>query len=250
MSWTAEEEGRRWTLDAAPRYAVERRGAYDYRMFIDDCEVDSTGLLETAFSILATRYEYEGHSSELELARLRLRQARERLEARYPRAARDGQLASVLEGLGDALGTGPEATDPERAEARASDVWRTQLSPDLWVVVDASLNTVLEVTTPSDRIVRRVPVGRGLSEALELALDVAARKTAGAEERRLSGPDDKRRAQGRLNRFGAVEWLAGKGISRVQAANAAEVMRNHPGDDSLYGMKFEDGYWIVPAQQG
>lgn len=239
MSWTAEEEGRRWTLDAAPRYAVERRGAYDYRMFIDDCEVDSAGLLETAFSILATRYEYEEHSLEL----ARLRQARERLAGRFPSAARDGQLGSILEGLGDALGTGPEATDPQvRAEARASDVWRTQLSPDLWVVVDASLNTVLEVTTPADRIVRRVLVGRGLSEALELALDVAARKTAGAE--------DKRRAQGRLNRFGAVEWLAGKGISRVQAANAAEVMRNHPGDDSLYGMKFEDGYWIVPAQQG
>jgi hypothetical protein len=38
-----------------------------------------------------------------------------------------------------------------------------------------------------------------------------------------------------------------RGISRMQAAGMAEVIRQHPEDDSLYGMKFDGTYWVVPV---
>jgi hypothetical protein len=133
--------------------------------------------------------------SDLPLARLRWRQATGRIAERFPRTARDGQLASILEGLGDALGVGPEATDSDYAEAQKTDIWRKQLSPVLWVVVEASTNVVLEVTTPSGRVLTRV-----LVSAVELGGTLGhaamfARAAADAfEQARLQGVEEKRHA--------------------------------------------------------
>lgn len=104
MSYTWTQEGRRWTLDAAPRYAVESRATGGYTQLIDGHEVDTVSTLSLARARLECVYEYEEHGAELELARLRLRQARERLAERYPRAASDPQMLSILAGLEDALG--------------------------------------------------------------------------------------------------------------------------------------------------
>jgi hypothetical protein len=177
--------------------------------------------------------------SDLPLARLRWGQACERIAERYPRAARDGQLASILEGLGDALGVGPEATDPERAQARETDVWRTQLSPDLWMAVDASLCVVLEVTTPAGRVIRRVTVGRGLGEALELALGVVAGAAHGA------APGA---AAGKLNRHQAVDWLIERsGWARGTAANIVRGLELGTREDPQHEMTYAAGYWAVPV---
>jgi hypothetical protein len=182
------------------------------------------------------------------LARLRLRQAQERIATRFPRVARDSQLASALESLGDALGAGPEASDPEHASAREGDVSRQRLSPDLWVVVDASLNTVLEVTTPFDRIVRRVLVSRSaVREALETAYALTVKAEGEIEESRRRGRDERRRAQGRLTQPEAVEWLTGKGRSRRMAVWIAGQLRDGYYVLDAFGMTYDGTCWVVPV---
>lgn len=184
---------------------------------------------------------------DIELARLRLRQAEQRIVTRFPTAARDGQLASILEGLGDALGAGPEASEQSYQDARESDIWRKQISPVLWVVVEASTNVVLEVTTPQGRVICRPLVsGVALGGALEHAAVFAATAADEAEQARMRGIDDRRRSEGRLTRAEAVEWLIAKGMARWQAVSIAEnVYRGKPEDG--YGMRFEGGYWVTPV---
>lgn len=123
-------------------------------------------------------------------------------------------------------------------------VWRTQLGPDLWVAVDASLCVVLEVTTTAGRIMRRIVVGRGLAEAVELALGVAGRKTAEDEAARLRGPAEKRRAEGRLTKAEAVDWLVAHQQARGVAVSIAERLCR--GGSPVFGMTYSDGYWRVP----
>jgi hypothetical protein len=198
-----------------------------------------------AFEELRKRQAAEADESgpDLELARLRLRQAEERIRGRFPTAARDGQLASILEGLGDALGVGPEAGEPEREP----DVWRRQLEPDLWLVVDASQCIVLEVTTPAGRVLRRVTVGNAMVMSAMLAAAQAEqhRILTEADNARVMGVHDRRLAEGRLTKREAVEWLIAKGLARWQAVS---IMTDARAAGS-YGMRFEGGYWVVPVAE-
>lgn len=255
MNWT--HDGQRWTLSAAPRYAVERQEAraFQYVMFIDGHEVDSTSTAAQAQGALEARYEYEAHISDLEEARRRLRQVHERLEARYPRVARDPQLASVLECLGDALGTGPEASDPETAKAAETDLFRQQLSPDFWIVVDASTTVVFEVTTPHGRVLRRIAVSpTTVALVMGDAAMCARLENEEADARRYRGPDEKRRAEGRLDQPEAVEYIIGAGLGEGRAGAVAIVnwLKNplNRWEVGEVSMTYDGTYWVVPAQQG
>jgi len=246
MNWT--HDGQRWALSAAPRYAVGYRGEGDYPMFIDGHEVDSASTDAEARGKMECVYEYEEHGAELALARLRLSQARARLAERYPRAAGDPQLLSILEGLGDALGVGPEAGEPEREP----DAWRCQLEPDLWLVVDASQCIVLEVTTPAGRVVRRVTVGNPMvvSAMLTVAQAEQRRILTEADNERVMGIHDRRRAEGRLTKSEAVEWL----VRRYQVGRnrAIRVVRELEAGAALPGeleMTYSGGYWVVPTAE-
>lgn len=247
-SWT--RRGRTWTLESglATVYEVARHGPGDYRMFVNGCQVDSADTAENAMARLACCYEYEEHGSELELARLRLQQARERLVNRFPSAARDGQLNSILESLADALGVGPEASDPGYQEARETDIWRKQVSPVLWVAVEASTNVVLELTTPAGRVLARPLASRtDLGLALERAAVFATAAAGEADAARLHGIDERRRAEGRLTRSEAVAWLTAKGTGHSQAVDVTRVVQRHPEDSSLHGMTYDGAYWRVPV---
>jgi hypothetical protein len=191
-------------------------------------------------------------SADLELARLRLRQLSERLHARFPAAARDGKLASIYAGLQDAIGAGREASDPELTAYAGTDVSRQQLSPDLWAVVDASLNTVLEVTTPAGRVLARVLVRRlALRAALDDAYLLTVKAEGEAETRRLDGRHERRRTEGRLDKREAVEWLIRTGpVSRQRAVHMVnELSAGAAGGPLALGMTYADGYWRVPVQQ-
>jgi hypothetical protein len=180
-------------------------------------------------------------------ARLCLRQARERLALRYPRAAGDLKVAEALTALGDALGAGPEATEPDLSERIAADVYRCQVGPRLWVAVDASLTVVLELTTFHGRVTARVAVSApGLAEELATAHRVAAEAEAEADRDARRHPAEARRARGQLDRREAVEWLAARGYSRMRAANI--VKRVHDGGPAEAGVTYSAGHWVVPAQ--
>lgn len=192
-------------------------------------------------------------ATDLDLARLRLRQAEERLVNRYPRVARDAQLASILTGLGDALGIGPEASDPETAKAAETDLFRQQLSPDFWIVVDASTTVVFEVTTPAGRVLRRIAVSpTTVALVMGDAAMCARLENEEADQRRLRGPDEKRRAEGRLDQHEAVEWLiANRKIARQAAVALVEgLQRGRLVPAQLNGMTYDGTYWVIPAQQG
>ena len=244
-SYTWTLEGRRWTLDAAPRFAVESREPGRYIDLIGTFEVGEADSLPEAKAAQECRYEFEEHASDLELARMRLAQAKDRLVNRFPRAAADAALASILESLGDSLGNGPEASEPHYQEARETDIWRKQLSPVLWVVVEASANVVLEVTTPHGRTTARILVSAvELGGALGHAAVYARAAADEAEQARLQGPDEKRRAEGRLTKPEAVEWLAGCGLGRNRAAAMARELQEGIIADAD-GMTYSEGYWRV-----
>lgn len=253
-AWT--QEGPRWKLDADDRYQVEQFDdpwlACPYLMLIGGHVVDSASTAEQAREILETRYEYEEHAADLEMARLRLRQARERLASRFPAAARDGQLGSILEGLEECIGRGPEAAEPEQVSPL--DAGRL-LSPDLALVVDGSANIVLVVMEPyggQQQVVRTVTVGN--VDAFKAALDDArtAQQLALEEagQRRAQGPDEHRRAQGRLDRREAVDWLVARGpVSRQRAVHMVRALSEGAlGVPHALGMTYEDGCWRVPAE--
>ena len=206
MTYTWTQEGRRWTLDADPRYAVQSRGTLSgYEMLIDGFEVDTASTLPEARVRLEARYEYEEHAADLELARLRLRQAQERLTERFPRGARDPKLASILAGLGDALGNGPAAGEG----APAGDRWRVQLSPDLALAVDDSQCIVFEVSDSYGHVVRRPVVSDAarVREELRTAQALQRELLDKADEQRRTGPDEKCRAEGRYTRPEAAQFL-------------------------------------------
>jgi len=222
-------------------------------MFIDGHEVDAADTAEQAREMLEGRYEYEGHAADLEEARHRLRQVHERLDARYPRAVRDPHLSSVLACLGDALGAGPEASAPDMAKAAETDIFRQQLSPVLWIVVEASLNTVLEVTTPAGRVLSRVLVSRTvLRDALDTAYLLTVKAEGDAEERRLRGPDERRRTEGKLEKREAVEWLIVNGpASRQRAVHMVrELSEGALGGPFTSGMTYDGTHWVVPDITG
>lgn len=195
MDWTMTTPAgtavrRRWTLDDDPRYVVEDRAGGRCAMLIDGRQVDDATTPATAMYILELRYEATVHAEAFELARLRLRQAEERITSRFPSAARDGQLASILSSLGDALGTGPEATDSDTVvRPAATEAYRQQVSPELAVTVDPSQCIVLEVSDGQGRVLRRIAVPHVgvLKQALAAAYDAQQLAIARAEQDRMDG---------------------------------------------------------------
>jgi hypothetical protein len=249
-TWT-EHEGPRWTLGAAPeRYTVARRSLDDYPMFIDGHEVDAASTAEQARDLLEARYEYEEHAADLETARLRLHQACERLTERYPRAAKDGPLASILEGLGDALGQGPEAAGEAAPDYAAADMFRRRIAPDLTVAYDASGTPVLEISGPAGHVIRRVTVSSvaALAEALQDGRNEALRCEAVAAEARLRGEAGRRRAEGKLEQGEAAEWLAGQAYDRGRAVRLVRRLRDRE-VNSVEGMTYDGTYWVLQPRQ-
>ena len=251
-AWPWDQDSKSWSLAANPRYQVRdfKISAPRYDMLIHGHVVDSAGTAAEAFAKLECTYEYEEHRAELELARLRLRQARERITSRFPAAARDGQLASILEGLDDALGRGPEAAEPESTAPDLAAFDRL-LGPDLAIGVDGSANIVLVVTNPRGKLLRVVTVGDvgAFKSALDDARTAQHIALDEAEGRRITGLDDKRRSEGRLTRSEAVEWLTAKGpVSRQRAVHMTRALsEGAAGGPLTLGMQFEDGYWVVPV---
>ena len=251
MNWVTE--GPRRTLGADPRYAVEDCGPDGFLLFIDGFEVDSAESLESATAQLEARYEYEEHSADLALARTRLRQVRERLLDRFPHAARDGQLSSILEGLGDVLGTGPEL-DVSAAQPRIEpNIFAHQVTPDLAIVTDASQCIVAEVSDgTAGKVLRRVAITDvdALIGALGRALTAQATAMAGAWKQRQADPDEKRRAGGLLTRGEAVEWLMSEargGLDRLSAVTLVDGVRRGRAESArLAGMTFDGTHWRVP----
>lgn len=251
MNWT--HDGQRWVLSAAPRYAVGYRSDDDYPMLIDGHEVDSASTCAQAKGILEARYEYNERFADLELARLRLRQVTERLAERFPRASRDPHLASCLADLGDALGQGPEAAEPEATDLAA---YTCEVTPDMAVVVDASQCIVLRVSEPHGRLLRTVTVTN--VDVLKAALDRArvAQHTALAEadNRRVAGRFDRVRAEGGLDRTEVMDYLAtqvrlnrvhaGTVINRVRRSLAPETVCREA-DLRTYVVSYSGGYWRV-----
>jgi hypothetical protein len=262
-AWPWDRDTQSWSLEADPRYQVRdftlakiNAGEPGYDMLIDGHVVDSAGTAESAFDQLEARYEYEAHSADLELARTRLRQARERLLERYPRAARDGVLNSVLDGLGDALGAGPEldvaAAQPGEPAERGSGFFARLLTPDLAIGVDGSQTIVLVVTEPRGKMLRVVAVTD--VDAFKAALDDArtAQRIAleEADTARLRGVDEARRARGQLTQSEAVEWLTGEDEEKLSRSAAVVlvdgVRRGRAASVALAGMTYDGTYWIVP----
>lgn len=163
---------------------------------------------------------------DLELARLRLSQAEQRLIERYPRAASDPQLASILGGLRDALGPGAEG-EPAAPEHEPV-VFRKQVTPDMAVVTEAGGAGIdLEVTDGlPGHLLRRVAITnvgefKGALDAASMTQQ-AAQQNEGrlAAQRRLEGMAEARRLRGEFDRGEAVDFLVGKGVCRTHAAAA------------------------------
>lgn len=180
---------------------------------------------ETNWRALDALCEAEPVEPDIDLARLRLRQAEERIVSRFPRTAQDGQLASILEGLGDALGRGPEASEQHYAEAQKTDIFRRRLSPDLWLVTEASCNVVLEVTTPHGRVVRRVLVSpKALQAAMADAVMAKMVAEAQAEEDRGTAVIEAERKRRRSSLPNILHGDSRTGVVRRTAAERAAVL--------------------------
>lgn len=166
----------------------------------------------------------ENEGADLDLARLRLRQAEQRIVSRFPRAASDPQLASILSGLRDALGEGPEAQEAAGLE-REPDTFRRQLAPDLAVAVDAGDCIVLEVTDNNGTVLRRPTVGSvdEFKDALDTARTFQHWRIEEADQRRWDGIGEaqaaRRRERGEYDRREAVDFLEEHGMGRMHAAN-------------------------------
>ena len=153
--------------------------------------------------------------------------------------------------LGQSAG-GYYVTEVVPAE-QAAGTFARQVTPDLVVGTDSSQCIVLLVggIGPKDPI-RKVTVTD--VDALKAALDDArtAQRIAMKESdaARLRGPDEARRARGRLTRNEAVDWLVRRyEVSRNRAAqvvNLLEAGRSLPG---MCEMTYDGTYWVVPAEK-
>jgi hypothetical protein len=272
-AWPWDQDTQSWSLEADPRYQVKdftlakiNAGEPGYDMLIDGHVVDAAYKCEEAFARLEARYEYEDHGADLELARTRLRQARERLLDRYPRVARDGVLSSILEGLADALGAGPEL-DVSAAQPREPDMlFRARIAENADIVLDASQCVVLEVAPADARQAPRRATITDVSTVIAALTDALAAQysaLAEAEKSRQDGPDEKRRSEGRLTRREAVEHLAelthaqrGHIIAVVDRAQRYQRLGEQRfqaagGSDAVFLVSWsQDGFWrVVPAEK-
>lgn len=150
------------------------------------------------------------------------------------------------------LGAGTDGSGPSSLVTEVMPVKATfsrQISPELVVGTDSSQCIVLLVggTGPKDPI-RKVTVSD--VDAFKAALDDA--RTAQhialeeADTQRVPGIDEKRRAEGKLTKGEAVDWLTGKGYGRGHAVRVADRLCREGG--SVLGMTYEGGYWVVPRR--
>jgi hypothetical protein len=140
----------------------------------------------------------------------------------------------------------PEA-EPAVPAARGTDIFRRQVAPGLTVAYDASGTPVLEVSGPGGHALLRVtvPSAAALVTALEEGRNEAAVLEAAADKRRYRGPDEKRRAEGRLTQTEAVNWLAAK--ASCSRGFALANVKMVAGGAAVHGMTYDGTYWIVPA---
>jgi hypothetical protein len=160
-------------------------------------------------------------------------------------------------GAGTAANGGPsslvtEVTPLDDADGLdAPELYRRQVTPDMAVVADDGA-VVLEISDgQAGHVVRRVTVPdiMGFHDILIEARTVNGLHQHAADERRMAGPDEARRARGQLTKREAVEWLIdNKGTSRGGAQRAANILREG-GDGTVYGMTYADGYWRVPVDE-
>lgn len=145
----------------------------------------------------------------------------------------------------------PEA-EPAVPAASGTDIFRRQVAPGLTVAYDASGTPVLEVSGPAGHALLRVtvPSVAALVTALEEGRNEAAVLEAAAAKRRYCGPGEKRRAEGKLDKREAVEWLVGKTLSRQRAVHMVrELSEGAAGGPFSEGMTYDGTYWIVPVTE-
>lgn len=151
-----------------------------------------------------------------------------------------------------------------RTQARAGEVFRTRLTPDLEVVVDESQCIVLVVSGDSGPgfVLRRITVTNvdDFKATLDQAREAQHAALAADDEKRGQAVVDKRqaeirRARGQLTRSEAVEWLTGpRGWAAIPGLALQAVRDMRTGTESKpalaaadEGMTFSGGYWRVPA---
>lgn len=140
-----------------------------------------------------------------------------------------------------------------------------QLTPELVVATDGSQCVVLLVggTGPADPI-RKVAVTdvTAFKGALDDALAAQQEALTAADRQRYRGPDEKRRAEGRLTRSEAVAYLAEqtrrqRGHVVAVVSRAQEYPRLGPErfqsasvtGSPVFLVGYADGYWqVVPAE--
>ena len=145
------------------------------------------------------------------------------------------------------VGAGTLVTEVTLIEPAPPELYRVQVTPDMSVVADGG-GVVLEVTDGmAGYVLRRVTVSNiaELSDALAEARAANAAHNAEADTRRREGPDEARRARGRLTKVEAVNWLIGKGYPRGHALRMANKLCRQGG--SALGMTYTDGWWRVPV---
>jgi hypothetical protein len=151
------------------------------------------------------------------------------------------------------LGAGKDGHSPaslvtEVIPVQSARPFRVQLTPDLALVVDSSQCIVLVVTDgAAGNVLRRITVTDvgEFKDTLDAARAAQHEELAEASLRSLAGITEKRRAEGKLGRSGAVEWLIDKGQSRGAAVSIVERLCR--GGKPVLGMKYEGGYWTVPV---
>lgn len=126
-----------------------------------------------------------------------------------------------------------------------------QLTPDATLAVDGSGCIVLVVTEPDGKLPRVVTVTNVVAwkTALDDARDAQHAALEAADQRRVLGMDERRKAEGKLTKSEAVEWLTGENeekLSRSSAVTLVEgVQRGRDVSVQLSGMTYDGTYWRV-----
>jgi hypothetical protein len=145
------------------------------------------------------------------------------------------------------VGAGTLETEVTLIEPAPPELYRVQVTPDMSVVADGGA-VVLEVTDGmAGHVLRRVALSdvETFVDHVRNAREANVIHQEEADSRRREGPDEARRARGRLTKAGAVNWLIGKGYPRGHALRMANKLCRQGG--SALGMTYADGWWRVPV---
>lgn len=150
------------------------------------------------------------------------------------------------------LGAGTDGSGPASLVTEVTPgPFARQLSPELVVGTDSAQCIVLLVggTGPKDPV-RKVTVSD--VDAFKAALDDA--RTAQhvaleeADAQRVPGIGVKHRAEGKLEKREAVEWLIARPMSRQRAVHVARVLQAGAlGGPFTDGMTYDGTHWVVPV---